>query len=278
MDLENQNDVQGNIVANAQNPILIVYDRDRPIRQYVVPLLNELDLGIRRPEIEVPQFELKHVMFQMLQIIGQFSGMSIEDLHLHLRLFTEVRDSFKIASYFPPRKNAKLRNQITTFQQLDDESLYEAWERFKLLCRCCHHGILHCIQLETIYNGLNAHIRFVVDASTNRVLLLKSYNEAYEVIEKIASNNYQWMTNQVALGRRVVGVHEVEALTLLSAQVAAQPPMYYQGGGPNNTYMQHRSNQPLGFNQEVQHPLHVESSNNLENLLKAYIVKNDALI
>ncbi|KAA3466221.1 hypothetical protein EPI10_001332 [Gossypium australe] len=28
-------------------------------------------------------------------------------------------------------KDAKLRNEITTFQQLDDESLYEAWERFK---------------------------------------------------------------------------------------------------------------------------------------------------
>ena len=130
----------------------------------------ELKPGIRRPDIEATQFELKPVIFQMLQMMGQFNGMPTEDPHLHLRLFMEVSDSFKIASviedavrlklfpyslrdrarawlnslppssistwqelaerflvkYFPPRKNAKLRNEITTFQQLDDESLYKA--------------------------------------------------------------------------------------------------------------------------------------------------------
>lgn len=31
-----------------------------------------------------------------------------------------------LLKYFPPTKNAKCRNEITSFQQLDDESLYEA--------------------------------------------------------------------------------------------------------------------------------------------------------
>ena len=35
------------------------------------------------------------------------------------------------AKYFPPAKTAKLRNDITTFVQLEGESLYEAWERYK---------------------------------------------------------------------------------------------------------------------------------------------------
>ena len=107
-----------------------------------------------------------------------------------------------LVKYFSLSKNAKLRNEITTFQQLDDESLYEAWERFKeLLRKCPHHGIPHCIQLETFYNGLNAHTRMVMDASTNGVLLSKSYNEAYEIIERIDRNNYQWPTNRVVSGR-----------------------------------------------------------------------------
>ena len=98
--------------------------------------------------------------------------------------------------YFPPSKNAKLRNEITAFQQMDDESLYEAWERYKeLLQKCPHHGISHCIQFETFYNGLKAHTRMVLDAFANGALLSKSYNEAYEIIERIASNNYQWPTN-----------------------------------------------------------------------------------
>ena len=49
------------------------------------------------PDIEATQFELKPVMFQMLQTMGKFSGMPTEDPHLHLRLFMEVSDSFKIA-------------------------------------------------------------------------------------------------------------------------------------------------------------------------------------
>lgn len=155
----------------------------------------------------------------MLQIVGQFSGMPTEDPHLHLRLFMEVSDSFKLAGvledalrlklfpyslrdrarawfnslplnsistwqelaekflmkYFLPSKNAKLRSEITAFQQMDDESLYEAWERYKeLLRKCPHHGIPHCIQLETFYNGLNAYTRMVVDASANGALLSKS--------------------------------------------------------------------------------------------------------
>ena len=47
-----------------------------------------------------------------------------------------------LAKIFPPSKTASLRNQITTFTQRDDESLYEAWEQFKdLLQLCPHHGL-----------------------------------------------------------------------------------------------------------------------------------------
>ncbi|XP_062075567.1 uncharacterized protein LOC133779647 [Humulus lupulus] len=218
---------QGGVAAkNGQNAVIVADDRDHAIRQYSLPLFNELNLGIVTPEIQAAQFELKPVMFQMLQTVGQFSGMPTEDPHLYLHMFIEVSDSFKLPrvtedalrlklfpyslrdrarawlnsllsdfvstwqevaerflmKYFPPTKNAKLRNEITSFQQLDEESLYEAWERFKeLLRKFPHHGIPHCIQMETFYNGLNAHTRIVVNASANGALLAKSYNEEYIV-------------------------------------------------------------------------------------------------
>ena len=53
--------------------------------------------GIVRPEVEAANFELKPVMFQMLQTVGQFNGLPTEDPHLHLKLFLEVSDAFKIA-------------------------------------------------------------------------------------------------------------------------------------------------------------------------------------
>ncbi|KAH9697048.1 hypothetical protein KPL71_023441 [Citrus sinensis] len=135
--------------------------------------------------------------------------------------WNELADKF-LMKYFPPTKNAKLRNEITSFHQLEDESLYEAWERFKeLLRRCHHHSIPCCIQLETFYNGLNLSTRLMVDASANGALLSKSYTEAYEILERITNNNYQWPSTRQPAARGSVGVHNIDAITALSAQVTS---------------------------------------------------------
>ncbi|XP_062093483.1 uncharacterized protein LOC133799485 [Humulus lupulus] len=261
---ENVGEVGG--AHNMANPIALANDRARAIREYAAPMFNELNPGIVRPEIQAPQFELKPVMFQMLQIVGQFSGLPTEDPHLHLRSFLEVSDSFKLQGvseealrlklfpfslrdrarswlntlppdsvtnwndlaekflrkYFPPTRNAKFRSEIMSFQQLEDESTSEAWERFKeLLRKCPHHGIPHCIQMETFYNGLNAASRMVLDASANGAILSKSYNEAFEILERIAINNYQWSTTRAPTSRKVAEVLEVDALIALTAQMAS---------------------------------------------------------
>ncbi|KAL5540392.1 hypothetical protein UlMin_045237 [Ulmus minor] len=248
------------------NRELVVDDRDRALNAFAQLNLDGLNSSIVQPEIEALHFELKPVMFQMLQTAGQFSGLPTEDPHLHLRLFMEVADAFKIngvtddilklklfpyslrdlarawlnslpsdsittwnnlaekflMKYFPPTKNAKLQNDITSFQQLEGESLYETWERYKeLLRRCPHHGIPFWIQMETFYNGLNAQTRTIVDAASNGALMSKTYNEAYALLERMASNNYQWPTERVPAGRRVAGVHEVSEITSLTAQIAS---------------------------------------------------------
>ena len=95
-----------------------------------------------------------------------------------VKSWDELVEKF-LMKYFPPTKNAKLRNDITSFQQADGESLYEAWDRFKeLLRKCPHHGIPHWIQMETFYNGLNGQTRTIVDATAGGAILAKSYNEA----------------------------------------------------------------------------------------------------
>jgi len=55
-----------------------------------------------------------------------------------------------------PSKTAKLRDQITRFNQKDGESLYDAWERFKEMLRLCpHHGLEKWLIVHTFYNGLS---------------------------------------------------------------------------------------------------------------------------
>ncbi|EXC05288.1 hypothetical protein L484_012321 [Morus notabilis] len=125
-----------------------------------------------------------------------------------------------LLKYFPPTKNAKLRNDITSFHQEDGESVYAAWERFKeLLRKCPLHGIPHWIQMETFYNGLNEQTRVMVDAAANGALLAKSYNEGYEILERMATNHYQWSPERLPT-RKTPGVLEVDAITALSAQVS----------------------------------------------------------
>ena len=52
------------------NIIYVVDDRDRTIRDYVVLTPQVVHPGIVRPEVEAANFELKPVMFQMLETVG----------------------------------------------------------------------------------------------------------------------------------------------------------------------------------------------------------------
>ncbi|KAH9685728.1 hypothetical protein KPL70_014067 [Citrus sinensis] len=139
-------------------------DRDRTIRDYAVLTPQVVHPGIVRPEVEAANFELKPVMFQMLQTVGQFNGLPTEDPHLYLKLFLE---------------------------------------------------------LETFYNGLNPSTRLMVDALTNGALLSKSYIKAYEILERIVNNNYQWPSTRQTTVRGAMGVHNIDAITALSAQVTS---------------------------------------------------------
>ncbi|XP_050878277.1 uncharacterized protein LOC127082090 [Lathyrus oleraceus] len=129
-----------------------------------------------------------------------------------------------MAKYFPPSKNSKRRNEITSFRQRVDDSLFDAWERFKeLLRQCPHHGIPICIQLETFYNGLVPSSRNMLDASSGGALLSKSYEEGYKLIESITTNTYQCTVIRKYVNstqKRPVGVHEVTKTTTFVAQVA----------------------------------------------------------
>ena len=110
--------------------------------------------------------------------------------------WTELAQAF-LSKYFSPGKSAKLRNDITCFNQYDGESLYEAWERYKdLQRRCPHHGLLEWLIIQTFYNGLTHAVRITLDAAAGGTLMGKSSEDAHELIEEMASNNYQWSNDR----------------------------------------------------------------------------------
>nr|GEZ85649.1 reverse transcriptase domain-containing protein [Tanacetum cinerariifolium] len=80
-------------------------------------------------------------------------------------------DTFKqmakmfLGKHFPPSMVTKLRNEITNFHQRPDESLLEAWGRYKLsIDRCPNHNMLSVTQIDTFYNGLTLRHRDTINA------------------------------------------------------------------------------------------------------------------
>ncbi|XP_021717277.1 uncharacterized protein LOC110685124 [Chenopodium quinoa] len=125
-----------------------------------------------------------------------------------------------LVKFLGQEKTARLKNELATFRQSDDETLYEAWRRFKRLQRQCpHHGILEWLLIQTFYNSLTHEFRIYIDAASGGSLMTKNPTKAKELVEKMAAND-----NYHPRGRNTVktrGKFDVDALTLLTSSIQA---------------------------------------------------------
>ncbi|GJR40467.1 reverse transcriptase domain-containing protein [Tanacetum coccineum] len=83
--------------------------------------------------------------------------------------------------FFPPSKTTNLRNEITNFRQIAQESFSEAWERFKELLRKCPH---HFFWAEAIATACYTQ---------NRSIIIPTHEKtAYHIINdrKPSINNF----------------------------------------------------------------------------------------
>ncbi|KAL4368813.1 hypothetical protein GQ457_05G020560 [Hibiscus cannabinus] len=106
--------------------------------------------------------------------------------------------------------------------QADDESMYECWDRYKrLLRKCTNHDFQDWTQVVMFYNGVNAPTRMMLDASANGTLLDKSSEEAFNILDRIANNDYQFPTARLGAERRAPGKLDLDASDSVSAQLSA---------------------------------------------------------
>ncbi|XP_073119971.1 uncharacterized protein [Henckelia pumila] len=176
-----------------------------------------------------------------LEICDTFKIQGVSDDAIHLRLFPfSLRDKAKawltnlpagsiitwddlakafLTKYFPPSKSMKLRADITTFSQGEQEMFYEAWERYKdLLRRCPHHQLPDGLVVQTFYYGLSHSNRTMLDAAAGGNLLRKSSEDGYELIEEMATSSYHPQSERSA-ARKSIGIHQVDAFTSVAAQL-----------------------------------------------------------
>ncbi|GJV51706.1 reverse transcriptase domain-containing protein [Tanacetum coccineum] len=98
-----------------------------------------------------------------------------------------------LSKYFPPSMVTKLRNEIMKFEQKPHESLFEAWERYKLsIDRCPNHNMLLVTQIDTFYNGLTLSHRDTINAAAGGTFMQKTPKECYELIENITAHHNHW--------------------------------------------------------------------------------------
>nr|GEX26916.1 reverse transcriptase domain-containing protein [Tanacetum cinerariifolium] len=101
-----------------------------------------------------------------------------------------------LGKYFPPSMVTKLRNEITNFRQRPNESLFEAWEHYKLsIDRCPNHNMLPVTQIDTFYNGLTLRHRDTINAAAGGTFMKRRPKECYVLIENMTAHHNNWVTS-----------------------------------------------------------------------------------
>ncbi|GKA40719.1 reverse transcriptase domain-containing protein [Tanacetum coccineum] len=103
-----------------------------------------------------------------------------------------------LSKYFSPSMVTKLRNDISNFRQLPDESLFKAWERYKLsIDRCPNHNMFPVTQIDTFYNGLTLRRRDTINAAARGTFMKRRPKECYDLIKNMIAHHNDWDTVRI---------------------------------------------------------------------------------
>ncbi|KAK8600671.1 hypothetical protein V6N12_050524 [Hibiscus sabdariffa] len=97
--IDGQEQPRQNPPAQTGRAIVPPDNRQQPVRtvcDYLAEDLEGLNSAVTIPEFEAEHFELKPVMFNILNTLGQFGGSPTENARQHLKSFLEICNSFKI--------------------------------------------------------------------------------------------------------------------------------------------------------------------------------------
>nr|GEX18583.1 reverse transcriptase domain-containing protein [Tanacetum cinerariifolium] len=99
-----------------------------------------------------------------------------------INTFEQMEKMF-LRKCFPPSMVTKLRNEITNFRQRPDESIFEAWEGYKVsIDRCPNHDMLPVTQIDTFCNGLTLrHHDTINDAAAQRSESSSSITSSFDL-------------------------------------------------------------------------------------------------
>nr|GEV43652.1 reverse transcriptase domain-containing protein [Tanacetum cinerariifolium] len=179
-----------------------------------------------------------------------------------------------LSKYFPPSMVTKLRNEITKFEQKPYESLFEAWERYKLsVDRCPNHNMLLVTRIDTFYNGLTLSHRDTINAAAGGTFMQKTPDECYELIENMTAHHNHWDTSVI---------RDEKSRIISSTSTIESPKVVRQLEMMNKNFLEMMSQFQMVKTVDKKSPTYQASTHQLQvatqSDFQAYMKANDALM
>ncbi|XP_021725088.1 uncharacterized protein LOC110692398 [Chenopodium quinoa] len=134
-----------------------------------------------------------------------------------LTTWREIVQAF-LKRFISEEKTADMRRKIASFEQEAEESLSEAWERFKELVQACpHHEYNKSLLMRFFYDGLEPMSRANLDAGASGQLIKVPQNQVEATIEEVVKN-YSWGSRRRNVPRKG-GKYELEKVDQLQHQI-----------------------------------------------------------
>ena len=121
-------------------------------------MANTFKLNEVRPEV----IKLQLFPFSLRDVVATwFESLSVGSMNS----WEELVEAY-MRRFFPPSLTSKRKGEIIVFKQGEDESLYNAWQRYKrLLKRCPMHGIDLTTHMDIFYHVMNYASKGIIEAS-----------------------------------------------------------------------------------------------------------------
>ena len=121
-------------------------------------MANTIKLNGVRPEV----IKLQLFPFSLRDVAATWFDSLVVGL---VNSWEELVEAY-MSRFFPPTLTFERKHEIIVFKQGKDESLYNAWERYKrLLKRCPMHRIDLTTQMDIFYHAMNYASKGIINAS-----------------------------------------------------------------------------------------------------------------
>ncbi|GJY92730.1 reverse transcriptase domain-containing protein [Tanacetum coccineum] len=140
----------------------------------------------------VPNITVDKLMLRvfLISLTGAASRWLRNEPTGSIKTWEDLKTKF-LNKYCPPGRTAKKIEEINNFQQESDETLFQAWERFKeLLMKCLQHYLIEMQEVILFYNGLDILTRQILDS--RGAIPTKTAEDAKKAIQEMAEYSQKW--------------------------------------------------------------------------------------